>query len=320
MSNSERNSIPEISVILAVYNGEQYLEESIRSIQKQTFKNWELILINDGSTDRSGLILEKLASEDRKLHIITQHNQGLTKSLNRGLEKARGRYIARLDTGDIAEEKRLEKQKEFLDSHPDHVAVGGYVLFMTPEGLPVYNYTPSLNHDEIDANQIIGDSGQIAHPALMMRKTAVSEINGYCEDFLLAQDTDLLLRLAEIGRLANLNKQVVSMRLGQNSLSSKKRDQQFSFANEALKRARLRRGLSPLDPMPVRWVPKSEYDLLISWVKKAIVANNYNTSRKYAWKCMLMKPSFIAGKLWLYSVMKMWRRSFDFYGPIKKDI
>ena len=121
---------PKISVVMAVYNGEKYLREAIDSILNQTFKDFEFIIVNDGSTDRTREILESFI--DPRIVLIHQEHMGLTKSLNRGIALAKGKYIARQDADDISMAERLEKQFNFLESHENVALLGtaGHIIIL----------------------------------------------------------------------------------------------------------------------------------------------------------------------------------------------
>ena len=122
MSNS-----PRISCVLAVWNGEAYLPESIRSIQAQTFHDWELIVIDDGSTDRTDQILDQFQRKDTRIRVYHQSKQGLVASLNQGILAARGEYIARMDADDISMPDRFATQLNYLDRHHNIGVCGSWI-------------------------------------------------------------------------------------------------------------------------------------------------------------------------------------------------
>ncbi|HIP11775.1 MAG TPA: glycosyltransferase family 2 protein, partial [Arcobacter sp.] len=101
---------PMVSVLLSVYNGEKYLDEAIESILNQTYQDFEFIIINDGSTDKSLEIIEKYKKEDNRIVVISRENKGLIYSLNEGISQAKGKYIARMDADDISLATRFEEQ------------------------------------------------------------------------------------------------------------------------------------------------------------------------------------------------------------------
>ncbi|HAS7841575.1 TPA: glycosyltransferase family 2 protein, partial [Vibrio cholerae] len=120
-------SSPKISVVMSVYNGEKYLGEAIDSILKQTFSDFEFIIINDGSTDKTLEIIKSYMKKDDRIVLVSRENKGLIVSLNEGLDLAKGQYIARMDADDISIKSRFEKQIEFLDSNPDIGVCGTWV-------------------------------------------------------------------------------------------------------------------------------------------------------------------------------------------------
>ena len=195
----------EISVVMSVYNGAEFLAEAVESILEQTFTNFEFIIINDGSSDRSAEILADFVKKDGRIRLINQDNTGLTKSLNTGLNYAQGQYIARMDADDIALPDRFAQQADYLDAHPECVAVGSKVLFVDPFGLPLWKSKHELPHGEIDAQLLTGNGSAISHPAVMIRSDALKAVGGYREHLDTAQDLDLFLRLAEYGQVANLD-------------------------------------------------------------------------------------------------------------------
>lgn len=194
-----------VTVLMSVYNGEKYLREAIDSILNQTFRNFEFLIINDGSTDRTAEILESY--NDPRIKIINnERNMGLTKSLNKGLKMARGEYIARMDADDISEPNRLKKQVEFLDMHPSIGVVGINSYIIDESGNILTKMERPTSHEKIIA-KILGEN-QMVHGSLMMRKKLLETRGYYDEEFVLAQDYELLLRLSSITKLANLSEQL----------------------------------------------------------------------------------------------------------------
>lgn len=296
--------MPEVSVLMGVYNGERYVEETVRSLQGQTLANWELVVIDDGSTDATPRLLARLADEDARLRVVTQDNAGLTASLNRALGLASGSYVARIDVGDTARADRFARQRDFLESHGDHVAVGSHLLWITPEGWPVAVYRCPTGHEEIDAGHVAGRPGQLAHAGLMVRRSAILSVRGYGEEFLVAQDYDLLLRLGEIGRLANLDEVLTKCRVDLEGVSSRRRGEQVRWAGEAVRRARIRRGLPPLAEEPPLWTFADASDVLMKWTREAIQSGYYSTARRCGWRLFRRRPSVTAIRLLLRAAME----------------
>src|SRR5207237_10277673 len=117
---------PRVSVLLPVWNGEAFLEQAMESILRQTLSSFELIVIDDGSTDRSAAIAEEFASRDPRMRVLRRPHEGLSAALNAGIAAARGEYVARMDADDISAPDRLRKQVAYLDAHPACVAVGAW--------------------------------------------------------------------------------------------------------------------------------------------------------------------------------------------------
>jgi glycosyltransferase involved in cell wall biosynthesis len=282
---------PQISVIMSVYNGSRYLNESIESIHNQTFTDWEFIIINDGSTDNSESILQAWQKRDERIKLISRGHKGLTISLNEGLSYAQGEYIARMDADDIALPDRFAKQVAFLDENPDHVAVGCRMLVIDPEGMPIFTCSKLTTHEEINTAYMAGQAGIIGHPAVMIRGSVLHSIGGYREKFTYAQDRDLFLRLAEVGKLANLPDTLMKFRLYPTSVGHTRRSEQKQCANLATIEAHQRRGLEP----PIlsdssSEPPKSISDLHRQWTWWALGSGNVATARKHALLALARQP------------------------------
>lgn len=182
-----------ISVVMSVFNAEKYLARAIDSILEQTYSDFELIIINDNSTDASGQILKCYEQKDSRIIVLeNEENIGLTKSLNKGLAVAKGEYIARMDADDISVPNRFEKQVLFLDSNPDYTFVSCIGRYIDENGkLEQLRPFPETN-EEIYAMMPKVDA--VMHPGVMFRRDDVAQIGNYCEDFRVVQDYDLWFR------------------------------------------------------------------------------------------------------------------------------
>jgi len=276
---------------MAVYNGQRYLESAIRSILTQTFRDFEFIIIDDGSKDRSLEILEGLAHMDPRIRLISRPNKGLTVSLNEGLNAARGEFIARMDGDDLALPDRFEKQVAFLRQNPEVVLVGSRVEYIDPEGAPI-NLKPGmvLTHDEIDA-ALLRKGWPIVHPAILMRTATVRSIGGYAEKYQTNQDHDLFLRLAERGKLANLPEVLLKYRQHFDSISLAKSKQQGDTVELILREAYERRGLTlPAGLLQSRSKPMTRLEHHRFWFWQALAAGNVATARKHAIEAIKKQP------------------------------
>ncbi len=196
---------PAVSVLMAVHNGQDFLVEAIDSILRQTFTDFEFLIIDDGSTDGSAAILKDYAARDPRVLVTTQANQGLTKSLNVGAGLARGELIARLRrTDDVSLPERFQRQVDALRADSALVLIGSGVELITEDGLPLGTRGHATGHEEIRRELLLGNGDALSHPAVMMRRTALESVGGYDESFAVAQDLDLFLRLSEAGRVDNL--------------------------------------------------------------------------------------------------------------------
>lgn len=202
--------IPTVSVILPVYNAERFLAEAVESILQQSYTNLELIILNDGSTDRSHTILQRY-TDPRIVYVQNKTNLGLTKTLNKGLALARGEYIARQDADDISAPTRLEKQKQFLDTHPEIHLVGNFWLNIGPHGRLLS--TQRLPVDSVEIREHLLVDLVITHATVMFRKEILAVTGKYRELAGSAEDLDLWLRLAENFDLCNIPEFLYSVRI-----------------------------------------------------------------------------------------------------------
>ena len=237
---------PSLSVVMAVYNGERWLAETLASLSSQTFGDFEIVAIDDGSTDGSAAILAEAAARDARYRIITQANRGLVASLNRGLAESRAPLVARIDADDVAEPERFARQVAFLQAHPEVAALGSAIRIIGPDGasrrLQAYPCGPSAVADAM----LRGCA--LAHPAVMMRLEAVLAAGGYREAFRHAEDYDLWLRLGERHELDNLPEPLLRYRQHDGSVSFRHRQQQALATFVARHCAQARRAGRP-DPL-----------------------------------------------------------------------
>lgn len=213
-------SVPRVTVLMPVHNGRRYLRQAIESILHQSFREFEFLIINDGSSDDSRAII--LSYDDPRICLIENPtNVGLTKSLNRGLAVARGSLIARQDADDISQSSRLEKQVEFLDNHPQVALLGTQVRTIDGWGRVVRGLPWPKAETELGIRwQLMFDS-PLAHTSAMFRREVVwEELGGYSEDFITSQDYELWSRVAVRHGIRNLPDCLVDFRLHSNSVST----------------------------------------------------------------------------------------------------
>jgi glycosyltransferase involved in cell wall biosynthesis len=205
---------PLISIVMPVYNCSAYLREAIESILDQSFKDFEFIIINDGSTDNSKAIIKEFC--DSRIRYFEHSNVGVAASLNIGIAVSRSDYIARFDGDDIAKKERLEKQYNYLEKHKDCVAVGAHIDIIDKDGNYLYTKKSRTNWEDIIQHL---PRTSISHSVSMYRKKSVLECGKYNEKLLTAQDTLLFNQMATIGRLNNVDDVLLSYRLTPTSVS-----------------------------------------------------------------------------------------------------
>lgn len=216
---------PRISVVMSVYNGEKYLEEAIQSILRQTYQDFEFIIVNDCSTDKTSEILKSF--KDSRIKVINNpENMGLTKSLNKGVKNAKGKYIARMDADDISLPHRFETQIKFLEENPEYALVGSSFYQIDDTGKTVF-WTKVLIRDA-EIRRDLKRQNWFGHGSVLIRKSAFIECNGYDEDFKYAQDYDLWLRISERFKIANIEEPLYCWRLSTDGITiTKKKEQQY---------------------------------------------------------------------------------------------
>lgn len=204
-------SEPKVTVLMPVYNAAQYLSAALASVWSQTFKNFELLVIDDASSDDSPAILA--AVSDPRLRVIrNEKNLGIAKTLNRGLREARGIYIARLDADDVAMPHRLAHQAAFLDARPEVVVVGGGYVLLNGSGR---EYSTLLGTDVRTPGTIAWKllwQNPFAHPSVMFRHQAALAVNGYPENRPHSEDYGLWVRMTTQGALSVLPEKIIQLR------------------------------------------------------------------------------------------------------------
>jgi glycosyltransferase involved in cell wall biosynthesis len=289
---TDSNNTPTISVVMSVHNGEKYLREAMESILNQTFRDFEFIIIDDGSTDGSKQILEEYAVKDSRIRLVSRENCGLTKSLNEGIALARGEFIARMDADDVSLPERFEKQVQFLKEKPEFVAVGTGVMMTDCDLRPLQQRGQPKGHGNICRELLCGNGGAMTHPAAMIRRSALQKLGGYDERFETAQDLDLFIRLSEIGQIENLDPVLLLWRQHPQSVNHTKYSTWQSMKRMAMHRAIERQGTT-------RFVnalfPQNEFHIYapvaISQAQTALNSGLMRTSWHYAVKALIKGPA-----------------------------
>ena len=280
-----------VSVLMPVYNARPYVAEAVESVLGQTLGDFELLIVDDGSTDGSTEVLRRLAGRDPRIRLVVRENRGVTRTSAELVEAARGEFLARMDSDDVALPRRLERQVAFLRAHPEVVAAGSWVEWIDAEGDPLREYHPPEAHEEIDRALLSGASNAICQPSAIIRADAMRLAGGYRPEFVVSEDYDLWLRLAEVGRLANLPEVLLRYRHRPTSLARSHEDKCIYFADRAIRDACERRGL-PATGAPAREAlpARTEADHRMIWAWWALNAGNVKSARKNALIRLRLKP------------------------------
>ena len=210
--------VKSLTVLMSVYNGEIYLEEAIESILHQTFTDFDFLIIDDASTDKTSDILEKFTQQDSRIKIITnEKNSGLAYSLAKGVEAAKTPWIARMDADDISMRDRLEKQMKYLAENPETDILGGYALDINDRGEILDSRKVPTDHDNIV--KFIW-TNPLIHPTVLFRRSAILKIGSYyCKTpKRIPEDYDLWFRSCAAGlQFANLPEPLIYYRFSENN-------------------------------------------------------------------------------------------------------
>ena len=205
-----------VSIIMSAYNCESFLEQAIESIMNQSYKEFEFIIFDDGSTDRTKKIIQNFATNDaRIIAVYNDINKGLTENLNRAISLSKGQYIARMDADDIAISSRIQKQVKFLDNHQKIDLVGTAALDINEYGAEIQlRKSPEL-HDDIIA--LLPKANPITHSTVMFRKNSFASIGYYNEAYRTTQDYEMWFRAAGRGlKFHNLQEVLLKYRMDNN--------------------------------------------------------------------------------------------------------
>lgn len=261
------DSKPKITVIMSVFNGSKFLAESIQSILDQTFKEFEFIIINDGSTDNSLDIIRSFESADSRIKVISKLNEGLAKSLNTAISISKGEYIARMDADDISYKNRLEKQYEFMQKNKSIDLCGCSMDIIDELGNVTSEKIQASNNHEILKKRFF--QSPILHITFFGKKLFFLKNNGYREEFKYAQDYDLVMRGIDAGaKICNIKHKLVQYRDYRQKIEPEKFIQQFRMTELIVKLSREReqfgKEVSTLDSKILSIFKVNNFDIFIT--------------------------------------------------------
>jgi glycosyltransferase involved in cell wall biosynthesis len=218
-----------VSVVIPVHNGEKYLAQAIESVLAQTFRDFELLIVDDGSTDGSRAIMDRCARRDARIRILSQANRGVSAAGNLGFEKARGEWVARLDADDLFLPDKLQRQVAFIRRHPDVRIVGTLGYFINHAGsiIGLVNSDGPFTRAEFERMAGRGAPVFFVHSSTLMHRETVLAVGGYREQYVQAEDVDLWLRMAGKGHLLlKMPEPLLLYRLHGESLTMKRNGEQ----------------------------------------------------------------------------------------------
>ena len=285
------DELPTVSVVMPVRNGETFLAEAIKSILNQTFRDFEFVIVDDGSIDGTPQILKNFEQKDRRIRVVLRDSRGRTISLNEGISMSTGELVAIMDGDDIAAPGRLRKQVDFLNENQNCVALGAEVMFVDAEGRPLGRGNHPRGHAVIRRRLLLGEGTAISQPVVMFRRRAFQEIGGYNERFEVAQDLDLFLRLSEVGLVENLPDILLSWRQHPASVNRTRFKDWRRIMQEIISAAIRRIG-------PERFAEElfpAEFDFQfpnepLALARLALNGGQLRTALSYAWRALINGP------------------------------
>lgn len=260
-----------VSLVMTVYNRDRFLEVAIQSVLDQTYQEFELLIWDDGSDDRSLAIAQHYAAQDDRIRVMAAPHQGRATALKAALEKAGGRYIGLVDSDDFLVCSALAETIAILDTHPEVGMV----------------YTDHVVIDELDQVRGLGDCCRIPYSKerllvdfmtfhfRLMRRGVYEQVGGIDPRFVCAQDYDLCLKLSEVTEVYHLQRPLYFYRSHPQSLSQARRLEQIEWSTQAIKDAMTRRGMD------------TEYDLEVQLVARCAIRCKQNSSSAISSRCRL---------------------------------
>ena len=251
---------PLTSVVMPVYNAGDFLVKSIESIRKQTYKNFEFIIVDDGSTDNSWKTITSYSKKDKRIRVFkNKENSGIAKTINRAIEKAKGQFIARMDSDDIAIPERLEKQIRFLLNNPDVGVLGSQMFEINDKNIVTTIRKVPLTNNNIKKKMIVTQT--IQNPTLMINRKNIPEgILSYDQKFSPVDDLDMFFRLIPYTKFANLPNYLMAYRKHESNSSLKNIKNTFLLTLKVRIKAILEYGYKA-----------NPFDILINSLQAAIV-------------------------------------------------
>jgi glycosyltransferase involved in cell wall biosynthesis len=268
-------SSPRVSVVMTMYNEARFVEEALGSILEQTFRDFELIVVDDGSTDTSAALVEQC--EDPRVRLVRQSNQGLASALNSGIREAKAPWVGRHDADDISSPDRLALQFARLEAVPELVLLGTNAVLTDEEGAAIL--TTDYPEDDASLRQILFEGvNPFNHGSVVFRREAALAAGLYREEFSQSQDYDLWLRLSEHGLLGNLGQPLYRWRMRRGGVGVSKSESQRDFGRLALLCAERRARSLPEPPLNIEIVRRKGFVRLFTVLRGVAGVASYDLS------------------------------------------
>jgi glycosyltransferase involved in cell wall biosynthesis len=300
---------PQVSVLMPVFNTAAYLGDALASISAQTFANFELIVVDDGSEDGSTEILKAFAARESRMRLVIRENRGIIATRNELLAAANADFIAWMDSDDVSLPRRIERQLEIFRDDPSLVCVGTAVQCIDPEGnfLNVERYPSS--HQGILTEQERGTGVRFA--TTMMRREVAVRVGGFREPFRIGEDFDLLLRLSENGKMTNLPDILYLYRqrissicatLGPAWMACKEHILELAKERRQTGMDRLQRGEAiRIETIKDEDNRRYQWQIYIYWADHAFANRNFPLAWKYARAALMRRP--LSTKAWKVAIL-----------------
>jgi glycosyltransferase involved in cell wall biosynthesis len=226
---------PKVSILMPAYNCGAYIAESIESVLNQTFTQFYLVIVDDGSTDETSAIIRSY--KDDRIKLVSRKNGGVSAALNTGLNYIETEYTARFDADDVCYPQRIQRQFEFLETHPDYIMVGSDADYMSDEGEYLFTYR-NIGHTDVEIKERINTYCPFIHSTVMFRTENVKKLGGYEVKAHTFEDYFLWKRLIVTGRVYNFEEPLIRVRFNPASVTVDEKDRDPLFVeikNKALK-------------------------------------------------------------------------------------
>lgn len=268
---------PKVTVLMSCYNAARWLEEAVNSVLTQTFKDFEFLIIDDGSTDETLAIIQRLSAMDRRVVVIAKPNTGLVDSLNTGIFQAQGQWIARLDADDLCEQTRLEQQLNYVRDHPQVVLLGSGFFEIDENGHVIKTQRYPVKHNPLKKH-LERCQRFFPHSSAFYQTATARQLGGYRPRIRRAEDWDFWLRLSKNGQLACLLEPLVRIRKHGSQISHDESGRRQKIDARVGVISHFLRQLGDVDPVAI--TDEAEWTRFFAWVEKRIDEEGIIESRQ----------------------------------------